>query len=200
MSYAENTEYAARNLIELITHEEGDLAALHEKLSKQGSPRLHEWDFRTSDLHDDFTEAHVMNAFTKMSAGNELIARIAALSASIAARETSLQALSGALLQIVKQGLSATHGSLESAPIGRNVGGLALKEVVWHARNQSLHYEDGQFSNSVTQVFTTLEAVYGEDFSLSTNAGRNCAKQVVKLLGWHNYEAYRSDLQLLGLC
>jgi hypothetical protein len=105
----------------------------------------------------------------------------------------------GALLQIAKQGLSLVHGSLAAAPDGRFLQGISLKEIVWQGRNQAIHCEEGRFNPPVTALFNRLEIACGPEFSLQTHTGQSRAKQVVKLLGWTNYQSYRCDMQLLGL-
>ena len=101
-----------------------------------------------------------------------------------------------ALLQVAKQGISAVHGSLDQCPGGRLVGRESLKSVIWAARNQAMHYEEGKFSKSVTDCFRSLEADFGAGFSLGVD---NLSDRVVELLGWYDYNQYEADMASL-LC
>ena len=65
---------------------------------------------------------------------------------------------------------------------GRNAGSQSLKTVVWQARNQNQHYEEGTLNPIVQRCFQTLFNDFGEDFG--TPLARDLAFDVVKLLGW----------------
>lgn len=43
----------------------------------------------------------------------------------------------------------------------------------------------------------TLEAEQGLQFSLTTHAKQNRAKQILDVLGWENYDSYLRDMQAL---
>lgn len=204
MSYADDTEYAARHLVDLTMQEESILSEMKAKLSAETAKfKLSHWDFETSDLNDDFSDAHVMNAFRRMAeadiAAKTLQAEVDRLEASIGSKQVAVQAMCGALLQIVKQGISLVHGSLAAAPDGRLLNGIPLKDIVWQGRNQAIHFEDGQFSNPVTSLFAQLEQEFGREFALAHHVGQSRAKQIVMLLGWSNYATMKSDMELLGL-
>jgi hypothetical protein len=204
MSYTDDTEFATRNLIDLAMREE---AALAEKVAlltaAEQRLKVHQWDFQTSDLNDDFSDAYVMAAFARAArAGQERDAigrEVARLQATIGAQQAAVQAICGSILQIAKQGISLVHGSLAAAPSGRLVGRSQLKNVVWQARNQALHYEEGNFRPPVVALFGALEQSHGATFSLVAHPQRSLAKQVVHLLGWTTYEAYLADARALGL-
>ncbi|KAA9387726.1 hypothetical protein [Neorhizobium galegae] len=204
MTYFDDTEYASRNLIELITHEEKELALLKDSLiTEEAKFRVNRWDFETSDLNDDFSDAYVQAAFGRMARAHEeagkLKAQANALQVSIGARQMAVQAMCGALLQIAKQGISVVHGGLGAAPSGRGISGIALKDIVWQARNQALHYEEGNFRRAVTDLFQQLENSHGSEFSLTQHAHQSRAKQTVALLGWNDYAVFQKDMKSLGL-
>jgi hypothetical protein len=204
MTYFDDTEYASRNLIELITHEEKELALLKDSLiAEEAKFRVNKWDFETSDLNDDFSDAYVQAAFGRMAKAHQeaekLKARAVALQVSIGARQMAVQAMCGALLQIAKQGISVVHGGLSAAPSGRTISGIALKDIVWQARNQALHYEEGNFRRAVTDLFQQLEKSHGSEFSLTKHANQSRAKQTVMLLGWNEYAVFQQDMKSLGL-
>lgn len=200
--YITDTEYAAKNLILLANQEEIKLQELSEQLrGVEAQLRHHKWDFETSDLHEDFSEAHVMGAFHRMAHAAQqaetLQGQLASLQASIGTHQQAVQAISGAILQIAKQGISIVHGGAGSAPEGRKIGTLALKDIIWAARNQAIHYEEGKFSKPVTDLFAILEMEQGAHFSLATHSNQSRAKQVLTLLGWFTYDAYVNDMESL---
>ncbi|AJD52759.1 hypothetical protein TH3_13215 [Thalassospira xiamenensis M-5 = DSM 17429] len=145
MAYIDDVKYATENLISLLGKEKTQIADLSAQLSSAEAKFEHfHWDFKTSDLNDDFTDAHVQRAFINMAEAKKdrdaIDDQVRALKAIIRNRQMALQSLSGALLQIAKQGISIAHGGLGACPDGRMIGQSKLKEVIWQARNQSLHY------------------------------------------------------------
>lgn len=204
MSYADDTEYAMLNLFDLAMREEVELDEKSAHLvSAEAKLKAHQWDFQTSDLNEDFSEAYVMAAFNRAAtAGLEVDALhkdVAQLQASVGAHQTAIQVICGSILQIAKQGISLVHGGLANAPDGRAVGDQAIKNIIWQARNQAIHYEDGQFNVAVTALFAALEDAHGSVFSLAAHPNQCLAKQVVHLLGWRTYDRYLADARKLGL-
>jgi len=124
---------------------------------------------------------------------------IVELQVSIGAKQVAIQSICGALLQIAKQGISLVHGSLTNAPAGRTIGTENLKDIIWQARNQAIHYENGTFNQSVTNLFQQLMTSHGSKFSLTMHAHQSRAKQIIMLLDWRSYSQYYSDMKLLGL-
>lgn len=200
--YLSETEYAVQNLLLLANKED---ALLAEKLSALTSTeaklRVHQWDFESSDLNDDFSEAYVMAAFGRMANAakeTESLRREASeLQALVGIRQAAIQAICGAILQIAKQGISVVHGGLSAAPTGRMIGSAGVRDIIWQGRNQSLHYEEGKPKKGVLDLFATLEKEQGPQFSLAHHASQNRAAQVVQLLGWTTYAAYLSDMSMV---
>ncbi|WP_070358306.1 hypothetical protein [Duganella sp. HH105] len=200
--YLQDTAFAAKNLFALATEEEHQLSALSEGLQRtEGRLKIHQWDFQTSDLNDDFSDAYVMAAFVRAAKAGQEVERlqreVATLQASVGTHQHAVQAIAGAIFQIAKQGISLVHGGLGSVPAGRKMGSLALRDIVWQARNQSMHYEEGNPKKAVLDLFAILEKEHGPHFSLVAHAGQNRAKQVLDVLGWTNYELYLRDMQSL---
>lgn len=201
--YIQDTEFAIQNLLRLATDEERELNASRERLANVAKElEFRQWDFQSSDLHDDFSEAYVMAAHARAAQtaqkAEQIRAEVSRLEASIVNRQHSIQAIAGAILQIAKQGISLVHGKPKAAPPGRGLGTLTVRDIVWQARNQSMHYEDTKpLSESVTTLFSTLEKEQGEQFSLVKHPGQNRAKQVMDVLGWSNYAAYFDDMNRL---
>lgn len=167
-SYIRDTEFATKNLFALATDEERQLEALLESLREtERRLKVHQWDFQTSDLNDDFSDVYVMAAFARTAKAaqefRQLKSEVATLQASIGTHQQAVQAIAGAILQIAKQGISLVHGGLGAAPAGRALGSLAARDIIWQARNQSMHYEEPQakLKKPLLDLFRTLEQEQG---------------------------------------
>lgn len=110
----------------------------------------------------------------------------------IAVKRFSLSALSGNLLQYAKQGISLQYEGPDKCPDGRTVEGLPLKEVIWCARNQALHWEEGKFSTRTTACMDHLKARLGGPFNDYTS--RSIASEIVDLLGWKTVDDFKRDM------
>lgn len=200
--YIQDTEYAIQNLLRLATEEDVQLKALTEKLKQtEAQLKVQQWDFQTSDLNEDFSDAYVMAAFgraaTTAKDAHRLQGEVASLRVSVGSHQQAIQAISGAVLQIAKQGISLVYGGPSSAAPGRRLGSLTVRDIIWQARNQSMHYEVGTFEKPVMNLFAKLEVEQGPQFALAAHAKQNRAKQVLDLLGWSTYTAYLLDMQIL---
>ncbi len=103
--------------------------------------------------------------------------------------------LAGAILQIAKQGISVAHKGLSKCPSGRCVGTTEfVKNVIWQSRNQSMHYEEGNYSSQVKSCFSNLAIDFGRHLSLASD---NLAIDVLDVLGWSSYSNYESDMMVL---
>jgi hypothetical protein len=116
--------------------------------------------------------------------------------ARIAAHEFSTAALAGTLLQFAKQGIALRYAKTRktTAPDGRLVAGMPLHEIIWQARNQALHWEDGTFHPPTEQCFQQLATI---DPAFAQFKTRSLAFETIALLGWTTFEAVRDDLLLL---
>jgi hypothetical protein len=200
--YLQETEFAAKNLFALATEEQRQLDALSQQLRQtEEQGKFHQWDFQTSDFNDDFSDAYVMGAFIRAAKAGQEVERlkteVATLQASVGTRQHAVQAIAGAIFQLAKQGISLVYGELSAAPAGRILGSLCVRDIIWQARNQSMHYEEGNPKKAVSELFVTLEREHGRQFSLTTHAGQNRAKQVLDVLAWTSYESYLQDMQTL---
>lgn len=200
--YITETEYAVKNLIELASNEEAELEKQKKALTASEAKFKHnQWDFETSDMNDDFSDAHVMGAFHRMASAHqestELQQEINALQALIGSKQAAIQAICGAILQISKQGISVVHGGKDNASEGRQIGSVNLRDIIWEARNQAIHYEEGRFNRNVTELFEKLKSDNGPEFCIVAHTGQSRAKQIIQLLGWQAYESYSGDMQLL---
>jgi len=115
-------------------------------------------------------------------------------------RESSygtLNALSGTLLQIARQGISSIHGEPPvNCPDGRTIGTQALRDVIWHGRNHAMHFEHPP-RKTTRPSLVKLERDFPVRFSGITSDRRNHAWQIVKLLEWTSYAVYSSDMMSL---
>lgn len=83
-----------------------------------------------------------------------------------------------------------------ACPDGRILDGIPLHEVIWQARNQALHWEDGSFSQLTEACFKTLAET---DPVFSQYEYRSLAYEIVLLLGWKSLDDFRRDLLLLNV-
>lgn len=200
--YLIDTEFAVTSLLSLAIEEEKQLKEQTAQLANvEAKVHVHRWDFESSDLNEDFSDAYVMAAFGRMAKASKeaevLQQQVAKLQASVGAHQQATQAIAGAVLQIAKQGISFVHGDLKSVPEGRKIGAAPIRNIVWQARNQALHYEEGTFNKAVTDLFATLEREQGTQFSLVTHAKQSRAKQILALLGWVDHGTYLQDMTVI---
>ena len=110
----------------------------------------------------------------------------------------SVSVLCGALLQVAKQAISVAEEGPPTAFRGRRIHGLPVGEVVWESRNQSMHFEEGAWSDGVKRVFKALDREHPGEFVLSR--GVNHAHRVFDELRWHDFERLKADLrEMTGL-
>lgn len=118
------------------------------------------------------------------------------LQAQIAVHAFAEASLAGTLLQYAKQGMSIVHGPLSKVPDGRLIGSQALKEVIWQARNQTMHWEEGKLHPPVVQCFETLIKERGPAFTDFRTRGMGF--EVVRDLGWKTVADFEKDMMLLA--
>ena len=203
-AYLTETALAMRGLFSLIGNDESVLSDKKGTLDTATRRRTHAQSILhagapTTGFGEDTRPYFEKKARDARRESREVEAEIVALKATIFAKETSVQALSGAVLQIAKQGVAIVRGDLAACPPGRLVGRETLKNVIWQARNQSMHWEENAFHQSVIACFANLQLDFGNEFQLPTATPRSLAKQVLQALGWNTYESYEHDLvSLLG--
>ena len=121
---------------------------------------------------------------------------VASLGEVLLARELSLGALAGSLLQYGKQGIALQYGRKRTGcPGARIVGPASLSDLIWLGRNQALHWEDGKFNDDVEACFEKLAAF---DPAFAAYKTRSMGYEVVALLGWRTFAEFERDLLLLG--
>lgn len=200
--YIQDTCYCTTQLFKLIYDEQQVLTNLQAKeqgLSKKFSI-LNEA-FMASQNSEDTNDVQLQATYHKVGDTykelTKLRQEIACIQVSLQTKEFSIQSLSGAILQVAKQGISTTYSGLSLCPPGRTIGQETLKNIIWQARNQTIHFEESTFSNAVTTCFTNLISNFGNSFNLTMNP-KNKAYEVLKtVLGWTDYNKYEADMMLL---
>jgi hypothetical protein len=199
--YILDTEYAVRGLIDLVATEEKQISQLQDKYNGLSNKAKYLNQELTDALFNDVVPIQEQVIAINLHRTHEELAniqkQIGVLQASIYAKSVSTGALCGSILQIAKQGISIVHGYLSQCPDGRSIGSEKLKNVIWQARNQSMHYEEENFKQPVIDCFFSLESSLGNQFPLSLNRHKNLAHDVVEELGWKDYSIYESDLKSL---
>lgn len=115
----------------------------------------------------------------------------------VAAHEFAVDAMCGSLLQYAKQGVALHFGKeRKGCPDGRLIAGLTLHEVVWQARNQALHWEDGAFHKATTACFEHLAKHLDPVFNQYQT--RSMAHEIVLHLGWKAADDFCRDMMLLA--
>ena len=116
---------------------------------------------------------------------------------NLAILDHSVEALAGAILQIAKQGISMLLEGKTRFESGPLIGGQHLTAIIWHARNQAMHWEEGLPTNKQTLAcFQLLAEEFGEEFDLSTSE-KNCAFKILLLICWLSEEQYSHGLRQL---
>lgn len=192
--YLQDTEYAASKLFEILAYNRQELLGLEEEQrSALAKEACYEITFRQREMqsHANYWHGLFCEAVDSRMNLDNLIAQ---LQAQIFDKQFSLSAIAGAVFQIAKQGISVVHQNKESCPPGRTVHGVQLKEIIWAARNQSLHFEEGKVKPHTAQVFDSLFQNGAGDIFANYNQPVNLAHDVFILLGWNGYTAYKKDL------
>lgn len=203
-SYLHEIRHAVEQLIPLIWEERERLRLLQREVGElsrrttEGYRQADSWAMNAEDA-EDVAMATGLQWETYFGQDKERLHKRAEadpMVQRVAAHHFSAAALASALLQYGKQGISIAHEDLALAPSGRMFGPQALKNVIWQARNQSLHWEDQEFSRSVEGCFDALASEIDRKFGEYRQ--RNMSIDVVELLEWRDFDAFATDLSSLG--
>lgn len=200
--YLAEIEHAVTTVIGEIHAEHEQLARLRQELTMLTAATVdgyHRADFfaLNPDLDDEGlgTAIYWDTYFGPDKDRHHKTAAVDAAEVKIAARSFSVAALSGNLLQYAKQGLSLRYGkNRDGCPVGRELNGLPLHEIIWQGRNQALHWEEGNPHPPVVKCFEHLAASATATFSEYRH--RSMAYEIVSLLGWRTLDDFRRDMQL----
>lgn len=112
----------------------------------------------------------------------------------------------GAMLQIAKQVMSMKNGpKIKDSPEGRAIAGTCTRDLIWHGRNQTMHYEDTvivprpnkQGPSTWVDLFQKLNVQYPNRFVM-TPPYKSCAIDVLDELGWtYSYSTLEQDMRSL---
>jgi hypothetical protein len=197
--YLEHTLYATKTLIKAIFNEEDELARLTamRKDKERQLPGLREgveFLVMNPDLDDEgLGQLMAAEHWETSNDIRQLSSDIAQLTQAIANKEDATTALCGALLQIAKRGITGPNGKMDVSKSGRPIDGLPLEEIIWAARNQTMHPEYPPDNTLGQHVFSTLKKEHGPSFDAA--AGRDLAREVIDLLGWKNLAKYTADME-----
>ena len=200
--YLIEVEHAVRTVITEIHTEQQHLARLQLELddltaATQDGYRRADFLALNPELDDEGlgTAVHWDTYFGPDKERYHKAEDVQATKARIETRSFSVAALSGNLLQYAKQGLSMIYGaSRNGCPVGREIAGLAIHEIIWQGRNQALHWEEGNPHPPVVRCFECLAAAGNASFS--DYKIRSMAYEVVTLLGWRTVDDFNRDMQL----
>ncbi|ABY96599.1 hypothetical protein HMH05_12560 [Pseudomonas sp. SbB1] len=110
----------------------------------------------------------------------------------------------GGMLQIAKQIISMKNGPKKGdSPQGRSIAGTCLRDLIWHGRNQAMHYEHTNIApptgdpSTWVKMFQKLNAQYPHRFLMSPPY-KSCAIDVLDVLGWtYSYSTLEQDMRSL---
>ncbi|MCZ8164571.1 hypothetical protein [Silanimonas sp.] len=199
--YLDATEYAARSLLDAIWHEQAEVETLSARVATLERRVQAEYATALAIIDGAETPDDVMlgvgrdfeNYFGSDREWHGQRQELEVLRAAREARASALGALAGNLLQVAKQGLSMAFGEEANWPDGREVHSQTLKAVIRSARNQTLHWEEGQCRPATVQVFEGLAQDCGAPFADYNTS--NLAMLVIALLGWRTYDNYVADMR-----
>ena len=200
--YLNEIRHAVETVISDLHHENDEVLRLHKELEKLNAATIDGYeraDFlaRNPDLDDEGlgTLMHWDTYFGPDKDRYHKQHETDAARQKLEAHQISIAALAGSLLQFAKQGISIKYGPEKiGCPEGRLINAIELREVIWHGRNQSLHWEEGEFRKPVTQCFERLINV---DPVFSGYKTKNMAYEIVKYLQWKNFTDFEGDMMLL---
>lgn len=193
--YVEQTEHASRSLIDLISADQQALSEANDKLKRATAKfEINHQVFIASEFHPAANHYHTQ--LTSAHKEKEEVERkVSIITAEIDAKSASISALSGALLQLAKQGISLTYGRPENTPKGEDISDIPVKEIIWEGRNQSTHYENPkEVSDKVVDLFARIDAVRDNGVSWEPRNRINYAFDVIRFLGWLDWSCYERHM------
>jgi hypothetical protein len=200
--YLEEISHAASSLIDLIWFDFDKLEERNSQLKaltaefdvKHQVFLANEFHPAANFYHAQMAKAHEGIAKPKAELEREIIDVLV----SIDAKSASISALSGAILQIAKQCISLKYGKPKSAPAGKDIDGILIKEIIWEGRNQSIHYENpNEISGNVVALFAKLDSIRGDGVTWDAMSKTNFAFEIVQFLGWRTYSDFEKHLKSL---
>lgn len=203
--YLNEIQHAVATILTEIHGEISNLESLRQDLAKltattEDGYRRVDFLAMNPDLDDDFLGTAIYwDTYFGVDKGRfHKNVETEAAAQRVAAHEFSISALAGSLLQYGKQGISLRFGKKRvGCPDGRIVAGMPLHEVIWQARNQALHWEDGVFHPPTVTCFENLIA--NTDPVFGQYKHRGLAYEIISLLGWKSPNDFHKDMMLFDI-
>ncbi|WP_127718244.1 hypothetical protein [Halobacteriovorax sp. HLS] len=194
--YLKESEFAINAILAAIWHEHAELESIKVEMSQLFKVN---WESQGVVFPDNLSTGKIVvtgkRPVTFYSQEEELLYdkrdEARDFEYRIIARQFSVDALSGTLLQFAKQGISVVHNGVKSCPDGRRLGSQSLKTIIWEGRNQSLHWE-GETHKPVRMCFKNLVREFGLQFA-HYNA-KNLGFAVINFLNWRKFSDFEADM------
>lgn len=201
-AYLAEVDHAVRTVILEIHAEHEHLASLRKELATLTAAtdegyRRADFFALNPDLDDEGlgTAIHWDTYFGPDKERYHKAEGVAVTEEKVLARRFSVAALGGNLLQYAKQGLSLRYGKKrDGCPVGRDLVGIPVHEIIWQGRNQALHWEEGEPHPPVVRCFDHLAA--NADPVFSEYRDRSMAYEIISLLGWKTADDFSRDMRL----
>lgn len=163
-------------------------------------------------------EAHEANLEKWATQNADQIEAAMAAQRSFVAEKYALATLCGSVLQIASMAIrlystntavnqdfaDVVKGNKVAYCVGRLVRGVPLGLVIYAARNQYNHVDDGHLREPSATVFDRLATNHGYGtnlrdpaFDLALGLVWNYPSNVTNLVGWRSYAAYECDMKSL---
>lgn len=162
---------------------------------------------KRSFIHQQQYYAYMVEYRSNIDGGNDDIPsdftdKVVEAHKALLLADVAAGAVAGALLQIARQCICLAWPTYdERMKKGRLVGSQHLSCVIWHARNQALHFEDGILKNE-----NTLKSIMllSDEFSIPIEnldeSPRALSFEIFDVLGWDSYVSYAKDMvDMLGM-
>lgn len=194
-NYIVQTEHATRALVDLIAADYKALADANGALRGATAHFDVQYQvFLANEFHTAANHYHAQMARAHQAKA-DVDAEVRSLSALIDAKSASIAALSGALLQVAKQGLSVVYGKPPNAPKGAEILGLLVKDIIWEGRNQSIHYENPkEISDAVVELFGRIDGARNDGVSWDPRSQYNYAFDIINFLGWLDWKQFKGHM------
>ena len=198
-NYLKDVQYAIQNLIVVVWKEKIELDKLiinKKNLISNLNTNNKVLGFLTQnpDLDDEgivnlayWTTSH--SVLPDLEQNEKLIIN---LKEEIKNKQYSIDLLSSTILQIAKQGLIRVYNNFESCPNGRIIKTLSLKDIIWHGRNQGIHFEQGQLHSQTETFFNSLLIQFPEKFVDFQN--KNMSFNLLEILEWRTFDSFKKDM------
>jgi len=195
--YIEDTRFAARSLVALIRQAEEDIERIdnYRKEVRFFQERFVENQF------SDRVMLYFRQMMEEMEKSDQVEKEHQDYLTEYFSKHSAIAAVSGALLHIAAQGISLVYGDVGACTKQvRSIESQPIQEVIWAARNQSGHYEEGKYDDRTSRCFSQLLSDFvDEKFAVEKGRGKdqNLAFEIINILNWDNYEQYETDMTLL---